>query len=457
MKSRYLLFLLCIPVTVFAQGKKDTLKVDDFYVDFAVPDLAAYTLLGIDNDQVSRPGNLKELAIGLSSLTGTNGKFNPSIGIEYSPFITLNKNLKTETNNDKSYWDRRFRPTNLALTFGTQIDDSLGNRAALGFKWVPVDFSEPLGDKEFYKAVQALLSDEKGRREIIYTNAFNNKVLDLLSDTTILLKGKNPPEKKRFTKEEIESLQRHLEITKTEYRTKLLMLDSSGTIGSIKAMLKDSVRKEPAYALIKDSVKQVFEEYIEEFVDFIYFGRFRQEPLGDKIRKLKEEFKKTHWNALVVQFSAGWVWNSDSATFDDLSKEKYVAFIGVSTPLWFKSRTWAARHTQAIAQIQYTNDKSKLTAFASKFSAGGRILIGNSDNRLSLEGMYSDITYDAKKTDGSEIRETSFRWAIGGEFKLSQGSWLEIALGGQKLINGETRILPSFSLKHALQNKRRFD
>lgn len=445
MKSRYLLLLLCIPVAVFAQPKKDStatkeeLKIDNYYIDFAVPDLAAYTLLGIDNDQVSRPGNLKELAIGLSSLTGTNGKFNPSIGIEYSPFITLNKNLETETNNDKSYWNRRFRPTNLALTFGTQIDDSLGNRAALGFKWVPVDFSEPLGSKEFYNSVRDLLTDEKTINEATYISKFNEKVLALL-----LGEGLSAPE--------MQSLAKYLDMANTNYREDLLKLRSSGKVGSLTVALRDSLANTSAYAKLSGTAKQTLTSYTSEFVDFTLSRRSFQDYLGNRIKELKEDFKKKNWNALVVQFSAGWVWNSDSATFDDLSKEKYVVFLGVSTPLWRNSR-----HTQGIAQIQYTNDRSKLTAFANKFSAGGRILIGNADNRLSLEGMYSDITYDAKKDDGSEIRETSFRWAIGGEFKLSQGSWIEVALGGQKLINGETRILPSFSLKHALQNKRRFD
>lgn len=436
---------------VFAQEKQDStakkkeeLKIDNYYIDFAVPDLAAYTLLGIDNDQVSRPGNLKEFAIGLSSLTGTNGKFNPSIGIEYSPFITLNKNLKTKTNADKGYWDHRFQPANLALTFGTQIDDSLGNRAALGFKWVPVDFSDPLGDKEFYKAVRKLLAGEKTVNEGKYISAFNNEVTKLLLANSL-------------SAEQVVAIMSRIDIANDQYRDNLLKLHDSGKIGSLKVALKDSLKKVPGYKQLADSVKQKLDDYTDEFVDFTLSRETLQKELGDQIKELKEKFRKDKWNALVVQLSAGWVWNSDSATFDDLSEEKYAAFLGVSTPLWFKSHTWAARHTQAILQVQYTNDKSMLTAFASKLSAGGRILVGNSDNRLSLEGMYSDVTLDAKKTDGSEIRETSFRWAIGGEFKLSQGSWLEIAFGGQKLINGETRILPSFSLKHALQNKRRFE
>jgi len=446
MKKNYFFLILFIPVLALAQEKKKDadLQIDNYYIDFAVPDLAAYTLLGIDNDQVSRPGNLKELAIGLSSLTGTNGKFNPSIGIEYSPFITLNKNLKPKTNADKSYWDHRFQPANIAFTVGTQIDDSLGNRAALGFKWVPVDFSDPLGDKDFYQSVRKLLVDQKTRNEANYLQAFKERVTNLLTTQNVPVL-------------EVKRIAEYLDINSTEYRAKLIELYNSGKIGSLIVALKDSLATVPAYNALPQDVKETLAEYTEEFVDFTLSRKPFQEQLGDRIKELKADFKKSHWNALVVQLSAGWVWNSDSATFDDLSKEKYVAFLGVSTPLWFKSHTWAARHTQAILQLQYTNDKSMLTAFASKLSAGGRILVGNSDNRLSLEGMYSDVTLDAKKTDGSEIRETSFRWAIGGEFKLSQGSWLEIAFGGQKLINGETRILPSFSLKHALQNKRRFE
>jgi hypothetical protein len=441
MKAKYFLLALLLPVQAFSQEKKDEeRKIDNYYVDFAVPDLAAYTLLGIESDQVARPGNLKELAIGLSSLTGTNGKFNPSLAIEYSPFMTLSKNSAS-----KRYWKQQFRPANLAFSFGTQIDDSLGNRASLGFKWVPVDHSEPLGDTAFYNAVTRLLIDQKTRNEQKYISAYNDEV-----DNLLRIKGGLQPV-------DIVKFKEHLDIGNTKYRKKLLELQASGKVGSLKVALLDSLQKIPAYANLSSAVKQALADYTEELVDFTLSRKPFLEQLGDQIKELKEEYKKAKWNALVVQFSLGWVWNSDSATFDDLNKEKFTGFIGVSIPLWPNKKTWLAKHGQGILHVQYTNDKSALTSFESKLSAGARILIGNADNRFSLEGMYSDVTYDAKEPDGSELKEVAFRWSVGGEFKLSQGSWLEIALGGQKLVDGDTRILPSFSLKHALQNKRRFE
>ena len=90
-------------------------------------------------------------------------------------------------------------------------------------------------------------------------------------------------------------------------------------------------------------------------------------------------------------------------------------------------------------------------------SIGGRVLIGNSDKRLSLEGQYVNALFTSMDENGDQIRDESFRWSFGGEIKLSQGNWLELAIGGQRLINGDTRILPSFGLKHALQNERRFN
>jgi hypothetical protein len=42
--------------------------------------------------------------------------------------------------------------------------------------------------------------------------------------------------------------------------------------------------------------------------------------------------------------------------------------------------------------------------------------------------------------------------------KINEGLWLELAVGGQKFLQGndDTRVVPQFGLKYAIQKKSRF-
>jgi len=434
MKNLIIILLVLLPIFAFSQSEEAT--IDDYYIDFAVPDLAAFTLLGIESDQVSRPGNLKEFGIALSSLTGTAGKLNPSLAIEYAPLVGLTKS--TESN----YWKRGFRYTNLALSLGTQVDDSLGNRASFGFKFVPIDNSNPVGDPAFYKLVRDLLRDKNLQPDALFRRDFENKIGSALKSDGIAI----PRIPDFFGVLDLS--------TGKDYRSKLVKRHEQGEIGALSVFLTDTLKTLSLYNSLSVETKALLLNSAEKYADYILNKGDFKDDFEKKLKEAKEEYKKKNWNATVLQLSAGWVWNSDSATFEGLEKEKFTTFLGLSLPLGKKG--WFKDHGQVILHISYTADESILTEIDKRFSGGTKVLLGGADQRLSIEGLFSDSKLDALDTDGNQIEDTFFRWSIGAEMKLSAGSWLEFAIGGQKLINGDNRILPSFGLKHALQKEKRF-
>ena len=57
-----IIVLLFSQYLLYAQAKLDSLKnIDDYYIDFSVPDIGAFTLLGTKPDNITNPGNTKNL------------------------------------------------------------------------------------------------------------------------------------------------------------------------------------------------------------------------------------------------------------------------------------------------------------------------------------------------------------------------------------------------------------
>lgn len=420
---------ILIVFNVQSQDETDTTTIDDYYIDFVIPDLAAYSLLGLENDQIVRPGNLKEFGVAISSLVGTGGNFNPSMGIEYAPFMTLFKK-------NEDYWKSNFKWQNLALSLATQVDDSLGNRIAFGFKWVPIDKSEPLGDPEFNNKLSVYLKNYGPKDYSIKKQNFQNSLAELLTADGVY-------------NESDQKIGELLNISDEDYVQKIRKDFSEQKIGSVYKYLTDSIKTLTSYQELSTDNQTVLNDLVNYFTELLFERDNFNEYIKEKIKEAKEAFKKKHWNALAIQISAGWVYNSPTANYNDLDDEKFSSFISLAVPLG-KSSTWLGKHGQIIFHGQHTQDESILTSTDKRSSFGSRVLLGNADNRLSIEGLYSSSSFDADVDD-----ETFFRWSVGGEIKLSQGSWLEIAFGGLKQIEGETSILPSFGIKHALQNKRR--
>lgn len=435
--------LICLSV-ISAFGQNEALTIDDYYVDFSVPDISALSMLGVENDEIVRPGNLKEFAAGVANFVDTDGSLKPAYALEWSF-------LKTFTNTDTYNWNKRFYARNLALTIGSSNQDSLGTRLAIGFKWVPIDKSNPIGDPAFYRLLGIYASGYKSDRTREYSqideeisrvfnyDIQNNPTEDELKKVTIVSEIlTNDPiiYKKNIINGGIENLQ------------KFLMDSITNSFANESLELSDIEKEDLDIVVIKYSL-YVLSKLNVDHKDFKNYIK----PI---MKKIKDDYKKEHWNAFAFQLSGGWIGSSKENNYDDLETEKFSFFMGISGPSINKENTQIKG--QWLAQVKFEDDFTNNNYLEQGYSIGGRHLLGNSDNRWSVEVLYSNTSF--KKKENTEISDLSFiRYTTGVELKLTDGTWLEFALGGQKILEGDknTTILTTFGFKHALQSKRRYD
>jgi hypothetical protein len=433
---------------LFSQ-QRDTTNIDDFYIDFSVPDLSALSLLGIKNDEIVRPGNMKEFAAALANFVDSDGSLKSALALEWSFMRTFKKNSPIN-------WNKPFQGRNIALTLATTEQDSLGTRIGFGVKFSPIDKSDPFANPDFYKKIASLSNAFYSRESVKKREGFDFLVPKIL----------NFPDNPNMT-----TLQR------TVYKVVIDVLDTrekamtdirkkidQGTITNLDSTFHANMQKafednnipstaispEQRSEIIATYVALIQETYADEFIEY-------KEFITKIIKKQKEEFKKKHWNALAWQTSVGWVAHSLSSTYNDLTSERFSAFTGVSIPT--RNDDKKKLKGQLIAQLKYSLDVSGDSIDFNEFSAGIKHLYGNSDNRLSVEVLYSSA-----ETELLEIKQIQpvkyLRYMLGVELKLFDGTWLELAFGGQKFFEGQNEkntILSDFGFKHAIRNKRRYD
>ena len=117
-----------------AQGASEK-TVDDYYIDFAVPDLPALALLGFSSNEVARPGNLQELSVAFSSLAKDQSTIAPGIGIAWTPAQTF------KPKSIEAYKRNIFRKFQLSFATVKNMD---ATDLGVGFRFVAIDHSDPL-------------------------------------------------------------------------------------------------------------------------------------------------------------------------------------------------------------------------------------------------------------------------------------------------------------------------
>lgn len=439
----FIFILLIFHTTISAQS--DSTTIDDYYVDFNVPDLSAFSMLGIENDEIVRPGNLKEFAAGISNFVDTDGSLKPALGLEWTF-------MKSFTKNNPGQWNKRFQPRNLALSFATTQQDSLGLRLGIGFKWVPIDKGDPMGDNNFYKSISILSTGYFETDFYKKKKEFNEKMYKNLG----------------FNRQSMSSDQDKVyEAIFTELNTNGEALkDYCKKINEGEIENLDSVLISKISTLIENS--NLFAQYENKITELVnlYNGLILQQCSGSNItysefiseiiKERKEKYKKDHWNAFAIEISGGWVGHSITANYEDLRQEKLSFFTGFSQPTFNKGKKIKG---QLIGQFKYNINLSNDSIDFNEFSIGLRHLIGNSDNRLSAEVYYSNAERNFNLIQMTET-VSYLQYSIGTELKITEGSWLEFAFGGQAFFEGgneDNRILANFGFKHAIMNKRRYN
>lgn len=462
MKKLLLFFsVLFLIYSVNAQDEneeKDTITIDDYYIDFAVPDLSALGMLGIENDEIVRPGNLKKFAAGIANFVDTDGSLKQALALEWNFMNTYNKK-------DPINFDNAWQPRNLSLSLATSEEDSLGLRLGFGLKWVPLDKGDPMGDKEFYNKISTLAKSYYAHQSFKDSFEFDEMIMDILDYTN----SQEMSTQQKLLLQNIlnvfssssKSLANYRKIVSNGVVTNLdslfdAKIDSALQNGITKdhfdqTLIDKDFTQEERKVIIAKYVVLVLATNSEAFQSFDNY-------IGKVISEAKEDYRKRNWNAEALMVATGVVGHSTTSTYNDLTSEKFSIFASYSMPT-VGGDTKKKVKGQLIAQIKYEADLSGDSIDYNHFSIGAKHLYGNSNNRLSTELLYSKADTKLLETDVTTPLNY-LRYTLGAELKISDGTWLELAFGGQKFFEGEAEenaILTNFGFKHALRNKRRYE
>jgi len=414
--------LLPVLATPPAAAQAPDSSLDAHYIDFSVPNLSAFTLLGINADRISRPGNVRELATGLTNGFGTRGSLEHGTGLEVALFRVLANPRSLD----------QYRPIRDRFTLSAAaVREADTTRFGLGFRWVLFDQADPYDSANGLHArivdvlAAALDSGLTDRQRQIFAQQTGRFFVDVLRsngrDTTgAELVALFPTLSLGAPADE--------EVTASAVERRVL---AALTLVGIPALTTEQRDRLAAYAA----------EYAE-----LYRIEQESEPQIDAeleaaIIRVKKEFREEHWNAFSLQIAGGSTFRTTGGP-GDLAAEEASAFASLSYPI-------IPRYGQFLLHIQARYPLQEATGAEFSGAIGGRLLIGSSTRRLSLEALYG--ANDSRLEAG-----TSFRFTVGGEFRLADGTYLELATGVNNPEEGGSSFLTLGALRYALRSDRRF-
>jgi hypothetical protein len=415
---------------VFSQ---ESFNAADYYVDFSVPDVGAFTLLNTKPANISTPGNVKELAVILLNVASSGSTIAPGIALDWSPAATF---YKPKTNEEY----RKIKPIrNLQITFGS-VADSLGTRVGAGIKWTFIDKSDPLDDV-------ALSNSLNEMHDVMWmSNNHQKSMFDQQLKSTLL----GIFQKRNFAK----SMEAYSMIKSYSFNVN----DSSiidRSVADNYSMVVDSINAMINRQTGIDSLNVNDDEKVQLMTLCIDFKeivnnntKYRTAFISD-IKAEKEKWLKDHWNATVVSFGAGWVGLSPDNKWSSLNTQLFKSYLN--------GKIKVSKKSQAVLLGSFGLPNNPIISDSSvvrQFSVGGRFLIGDAYKRFSMDiGYYYDV---AKKTS---FNGENLIVSLGYEYKIAEGLFLEVVTG----YKGEpssffknSNILALGNLKFALRPKQRF-
>jgi hypothetical protein len=419
--------LIILYIDPLYSQSKDTITTDDFYIDFSVPDLGAFTLLNTKPDNISTPGNTKEFAASLLNVVSGGSNISPGLAIDWAPAKTFCK-ITTPEDYQKTYLVR-----NLQLTFGT-IADSLGTKVGAGIKWTFIDKTDPLLDNEYgdrlnglYQVSFASIPKAKIAFNIEVAKLFDNIIKNRGISADYLL-----IQKAIFDFNDSSIIKRDV------------IMNNKIALDSINALIKNSGK-----ALSSDE-KAILLTLCIQYKSLTNDEEQYKENVIAAFEKEKKKWLNDHWNATVITFGCGWVGNSADGKWSNLNAQLFKTYLNGK----FK----VAKKMQVTGMLSYGiphNTKTTDSTIVSQLFLGGRFLVGNSNNRLSF-----DLGYGLDVAKKSSFNSKMLVADIGVEFKLDDGIFLEVAGGFKGEPSGffkNSNILALGGLKYTLRPKPRFN
>lgn len=416
MKIQLFIILLCINILSANRLHSQIKEIDDLYVDFSIPDNSAFKLLNVKEEAVSRPGNLKEFSIHFLNLVTSGSNISQGLALEWAPLYTTTKSIK-------KYKDIGII-RNLSVSFATERStvDSNGTDVALGLSIMPINSSDPLLSTELENYVNEILSKNPAKYDALILKELANHQINT------------------YDKEAYSKLISSLNVFKYKDNT-----DNVNTKQIIETFESDLQKVNQALnPNQKDWLKNFLQSTYVEIIKTIR-SDYSDESLSKLLKEKLDDYKKRSWNARVLQLNIGTVFNSNNSTWKKLSNDRFSGFISYADGI----SSWG----QIIINAQAFWTSHNNNEISNKYLGGARFIAGSSDIRGSIEFMYSST----KKRDITE-KDNKLKAALGFELKLSEGVWLETAIGVENLISdfNESSIISLANFKYTFKKESRY-
>jgi hypothetical protein len=396
-------------------------------VDFAPPDLSAFSILGLGPGKVARPGNVKELAIAV--LNGNNlSEVASDIAVEWTPTATFGAD-------DLDSYRKSRLLRNMQLSLAT-AGDSVGTRMAIGWRWVPIDRSDPALDKTLDKEIDSIMQlwnvdAAVQKRKVAFQNTASHALPPLLQQMEV----ENP---------DLNGLQ--LADVFNVDREDMVSRPASMVSEEMLHIVKDAALSlDIDFEQAPDSVQTALEDLCREygvFMESLNDTLNLDKVVGERVIEAKERFKKRAWNATVVHVATGVVAQSPEGTWESLRLYSWNSYAGCA--LRIKSTG------QLILQGRFEMRTRQESSIDYTYSGGMRVLLGGSDMRLNGEFAYEK----AEGVCGCGSDEI-WRYTVGGELKLTDELWLEMSIGKESVPGDseDAEIISLANIKYGLSRK----
>lgn len=434
-----------------ARAQTDTSKtsVDDLYIDFPIPDITAFSLLGVNPSNIARPASVKEFSAALLNAAGLTGSITSGVAVEWAPFQTIGKLSSGSVEAYRNEYGLR----SLQITLATARAGT-ATRAAVGLKWTPVDLASSAHDERLERAVLAeFRSFSQSSSPAVRRSAMSRKL-----DLTARSLGLND--------------------TQTDAVSDAFFAPNAGARrdSALRARVK-AVLAAPASGLTQQQAATI-ELLAEELIALEAGNEAAIAGLGQRIGTIKESYLDSSWNKTALQIAGGITALAPNSTWQELSADRFAGYAGASLAIGDWGQVLAqvgAGGSMQTAPVFRQDSSASIRDSASvvanspfertSWSLGGRVVLGGANVHGTLEAAYSSSSFEASLLDTAANTTRAFtsnansiRLTIGVEVKLADGAWLELAVGSDSRNNpaGRPVILALGNIKYAFAKEPRY-
>ncbi|WP_417316891.1 hypothetical protein [Emcibacter sp.] len=399
-----------VPNTDDSINSTDSFKVKELREDFLVPNSPAFAIMGLSPEEVITPTTPQELATALLNGIDANGNFQSGVAMDFSPYLML-------VGRDLTLYDYRHNRAarilsrtqlSFAITKGAEEADK-SSRLALGMRVAILDSADPRGDDR----LTACYDRENDLLETERTNL----------QRSIAVHRQN--------------------IRKTNDRIKTLENQPNLPVSEIEELRQ-----------LRTDLNNLASSLEEKLAEQANLKSRRQDYLQQNWLTCNTEMEERNWNASNITVGLAHVWVSEDGNLGQLDGRGFAAYL--SAAYGFEGIPGLDDRFHLIGSVTYrTNEtipdpNSTGQFFEQDTLVGGlqlRVAGPDMGEKKGGRDLAFFFEYDfIKNMPHDSPDETTNRWALGADFKISEGFTLNLSLGDET--GGEMQSGGSFVISN---------